>query len=128
MLRRALCYPGTTVAFESPERIVETLEAVAEIDGERRVAVAREMTKVFEECRRGKAGEVAAHFRKHPPKGEVVLCLAEGRVPEEALELEELVEMLRELHGLSLKEAVRQAARMQGVPKRLVYKKIHKTV
>ncbi|HSX25759.1 MAG TPA: 16S rRNA (cytidine(1402)-2'-O)-methyltransferase [Chlamydiales bacterium] len=125
VLRKALGYPGTTVAFESPERVVETLEAIEALDGERRVAVVREMTKMFEECRRGKPGELAAHFKAHPPKGEIVLCLGEGKGIEEELSLEELVEMLQELHGLSLKEAVLQAARLKGVPKRSVYKQIH---
>lgn len=120
-LRQALAYPGTTIAFESPERLVNTL---ALIDGKRRVAVAREMTKTFEECRRGAASEVLAHFQKHAPRGEVVLIIEEGKI-EDDLSLEELVQMLQELHGLTLKEAIKQAARFKDVPKRDVYKKFH---
>lgn len=119
-LRQALSYPGTTVAFESPERLVGTLEAL----GERRVAVAREMTKTFEEARLGKASEVLAHYRAHPPKGEVVLVIEAGDMPDD-LSLDELVQMLQNLHGLSLKEAVKQAAKMKHIPKRDVYKEFH---
>lgn len=121
VLRQALAYPGVTVAFESPERLVETLEL---IDGEREIAVAREMTKTFEECRRGKAREILEHFRAHPPRGEIVLVISEGEPPDD-LTLEELVEMLQDLHGLSLKEAIKQAARFKDIPKRDVYKKFH---
>lgn len=121
VLRLALAYPGTTVAFESPERLIDTL---ALIDGEREVAVAREMTKTYEECRVGKAKELLKHFQAHPPRGEIVLLISEGEVPDD-LSLEELVEMLQELHGLSLKEAIKQAAKFKDVPKREIYKKFH---
>ncbi len=125
MLRQVLCYPGTTVAFESPQRLMDTLEAVDEIDPKRQVAVAREMTKTFEECLRGTPKELMTHFKEHPPKGEIVLSFALGKIPEDKIPLDELIEMLRELHGLSLKEAIKQAARLQGVPKSSVYKQVH---
>ena len=122
ILRQALAYPGTTIAFESPERLVETL---ALINGERRVAVVREMTKIFEEARRGKAAEVLAHFKAAAPRGEIALVLEAGKPPDD-LSLEELVQMLQELHGLTLKEAIKQAARYKDIPKRDVYKQFHR--
>ncbi len=122
-LRQAMSYPGTTVAFESPERLVETLEAIAALDGERRVAVAREMTKTFEECREGKAGDLARAFKEQAPRGEVVLVISEGKGLPDELSLEETVGMLQELHGLSLKEAIKEAARLKKIPKRDVYRK-----
>jgi 16S rRNA (cytidine1402-2'-O)-methyltransferase len=120
VLRQAMSYPGLTVAFESPERLVNTLGL---IDPDREVAVAREMTKSFEECRKGKAKELLEHFQSHPPRGEIVLIISQGEPPDD-LSLEELVEMLQELHGLSLKDAIKQAARFKEIPKRDVYKKI----
>jgi 16S rRNA (cytidine1402-2'-O)-methyltransferase len=117
-LKRAMGYPGTTVAFESPERLVDTL---ALIDPAREVAVVREMTKIHEECRKGLAGELLAHFQQKPPRGEIVLLIGQGPLPSD-LTLQELVEMLQELHGLSLKEAIKEAAHLQKVPKREVYK------
>lgn len=125
VLQQAVCYPGTTVAFESPERLCDTLEAIAVIDPERKLAVAREMTKTFEECRRGLASELLSHFQAHSPKGEIVLLIQGGRGKEEAMDLEELVQMLQELHGLSLKEAIKLAARFKQLPKSFVYNQIH---
>jgi len=121
-LKFAMGYPGTTVAFESPERIVKTLKL---IDGKRRVAVVREMTKTFEECKRGPCSEILAYYEAHPPKGEIVLVIEAGKIPDD-LSLEELVQMLQDLHGLTLKEAIKQAAKMKDIPKRDVYNKFHK--
>lgn len=125
-LREILCYPGTSVAFESPERLLDTLGEVAKIDPERRVAVAREMTKTFEECLRGTPQELIAHFTAHPPRGEIVLSFAAGKIPED-LSLSELIGSLRELHGLTLKEAIKQAAVLLDVPKSTIYKEAHQT-
>jgi 16S rRNA (cytidine1402-2'-O)-methyltransferase len=122
-LRQLLCYPGTSIGFESPQRLVATLEEIGEMDPERRIAVAREMTKTYEECRRGTPAELLSHFRKGEPKGEIVLVIAQGEIPEEPFEVEELVQMLQDLHGLSLKEAIRLAAKLKGVSKRDVYRK-----
>lgn len=120
-LRFALSYRGTTVAFESPERLIDTLSL---IDPQRKIAVAREMTKTYEECRVGTAENLWKHFESHPPKGEIVLLISEGKAPDD-LSLEELIEMLQELHGVSLKEAVKLAAQFKNLPKREVYKKVH---
>lgn len=122
VLKEVMGYPGVSIAFESPERLVDTLALIAD---DRRVAVARELTKTFEECRRGKASELLAHYKAKPPKGEIVIMIEAGKVPDD-LTLEELVEMLQEIHGLSLKEAIKQAARFKDVPKRDVYQKFHK--
>lgn len=98
---------------------MHTLEAIGP---NRRVAIAREMTKTFEEVRRGMAPDLAKHFKQHPPKGEVVLIIEEGPLPDD-LELDELIAMLRKWHGLSLKEAIKLAAKCKQIPKRLVYRK-----
>lgn len=67
----------TMVFYESPYRLVKTLEQMAEFFGEdRRCSVAREISKMHEEHRRGTLQEVAAWFREHEPKGEIVLVVA----------------------------------------------------
>jgi len=66
----------TTVFFESPYRINKTLAACAGLMPERQLCVARELTKKFEEFRRGTAAELLAHYEKHPAKGEITLLLA----------------------------------------------------
>ncbi|MBI5272437.1 MAG: 16S rRNA (cytidine(1402)-2'-O)-methyltransferase [Chlamydiia bacterium] len=128
MLRQLLFYPGTTIAFESPARLLQTLEALAILSPERRVAVVREMTKTFEECRRGAPQQLIEHFKVHPPKGEIVLVIAPGKPPMESLEIEECVHLLSTLLGLSLKEAIKQAAHLLKLPKQDVYKKFHKNL
>ena len=67
----------TLVFYESPYRLVKTLEQMADAFGpERQCSVAREISKVHEEHRRGTLQEVAAWFREHEPKGEIVLVVA----------------------------------------------------
>jgi 16S rRNA (cytidine1402-2'-O)-methyltransferase len=66
----------TIVLYESPLRVVRALEELLEIMGDRRVAVARELTKKFEEVHRGRASEILERLRDRPPRGEVVLVIA----------------------------------------------------
>ena len=124
-LRDLLFYPGVTIAFESPERLVSTLTSFEKLVPKRPFAVAREMTKTYEECRRGTASELLAHYTEHPPKGEIVLVIGPGDPPEMPLDLEECVELLREVHGLTLKEAIKKAAHLLKIPKSAVYKTMH---
>lgn len=66
----------TTVFLESPYRLTKTLAASIDILQTRQLCVARELTKKFEEFRRGTAAELLAHYEAHPPKGELVLLVA----------------------------------------------------
>jgi 16S rRNA (cytidine1402-2'-O)-methyltransferase len=65
----------TTIFFESPYRLIKTLAACVNIMPDRQLCVARELTKKFEEFRRGAASELLAHYQAHPPKGEIVLMI-----------------------------------------------------
>jgi 16S rRNA (cytidine1402-2'-O)-methyltransferase len=66
----------TTIFFESPYRLTRTLAVCIEIMPDRQLCVARELTKKFEEFRRGIASELLAHYQAHPPKGEIVLMIS----------------------------------------------------
>ncbi|MEM7416345.1 MAG: 16S rRNA (cytidine(1402)-2'-O)-methyltransferase [Gemmatimonadota bacterium] len=78
--------PYPVVLFESPQRLVKLLEELAvRSSGAREVCVARELTKLHEEFRRGTLEDVAAYYREHPPKGEVTLVV-EGHTSEESPE------------------------------------------
>src|SRR5438105_15095174 len=66
----------TTIFFESPYRLTKTLAACARLLPERQLCVARELTKKFEEFRRGRAEELLAHYEAHPAKGEITLVIA----------------------------------------------------
>jgi 16S rRNA (cytidine1402-2'-O)-methyltransferase len=65
----------TTIFFESPYRLTKTLAACAELMAERQLCVARELTKKFEEFRRGTPSELLAHYEAHPAKGEITLLV-----------------------------------------------------
>ena len=75
-LSRAANSKETAVYFESPHRLLKTLAACAQLMPGRQICVARELTKRFEEFRRGTAAELLAHFEAHGPKGEIVLVFA----------------------------------------------------
>ena len=82
-------YPYTTILYESPFRLVKTLQQLAEVcGGERHVSVARELTKIYEENARGTLAEVIAYFGKKEVKGEIVIVL-EGTTDASKLEEEE---------------------------------------
>jgi len=67
----------TIVLYESPHRLVKTLGQLIEFfEDDREVCVSRELTKIYEENRRGKCSEVLKHYEEHPPKGEIVLIVA----------------------------------------------------
>ncbi len=75
-LRAAAERDETAIFFESPYRLTKTLAACIDIMPERQLCVARELTKKFEEFRRGTASELLAHYQAHPPKGEIVLVIS----------------------------------------------------
>jgi 16S rRNA (cytidine1402-2'-O)-methyltransferase len=75
-METALKSEGTSLFFESPHRLVSTLEVLASAHPDARCCVARELTKKFETYHRGSAAELLAHFQAHPPKGEIVFLIA----------------------------------------------------
>jgi 16S rRNA (cytidine1402-2'-O)-methyltransferase len=75
-LRAAAECDETTIFFESPYRLTKTLAVCVHVMPDRQLCVARELTKKFEEFRRGKADELLAHYEAHSPKGEIVLVIS----------------------------------------------------
>ena len=75
-LRAATEREETTIFFESPYRLTKTLAVCIDIMPDRQLCIARELTKKFEEFRRGVASELLAHYQAHPPKGEIVLVIS----------------------------------------------------
>jgi 16S rRNA (cytidine1402-2'-O)-methyltransferase len=74
-IREAADNPYTSIFYESPHRLLKTLEAFSRILGEREIVVARELTKLYEEILRGSAAELLAHFMAAPPRGELVVLV-----------------------------------------------------
>jgi len=80
-LRSAAARSETSIYFESPYRLAKTLKACVDVLENRQLCVARELTKKFEEFRRGTASELLTHYEAHPPKGEIVLVIGGTRCP-----------------------------------------------
>ncbi|HKE53406.1 MAG TPA: 16S rRNA (cytidine(1402)-2'-O)-methyltransferase [Actinomycetota bacterium] len=113
--------PRTLVLFESPRRVIALLREVLDELGDRRAALARELTKLHEEVVRGRVSEVLASVQDAEPRGEIVLVL-EGAQPAEA-DLDELVDEARRLvtDGMRKREAAAVVARRSGGSANAIY-------
>lgn len=111
---------ATLVWYEAPHRLAETLADMLAAFGDRPAAVARELTKRFEEVRRDSLAALAAHYAASPARGEISIVV--GPAPEEATDEAALDEALRQaLATQSLRDAVDHVAQATGVPRRVVY-------
>jgi len=118
--------PHTAVCYESPERVGDTLAAWAEAGwGERNAIVARELTKRFEDVRRGTVNELAAYHSERPPRGEVVIVLeGAAQVPVDEHALASLARTWRE-EGLPAREVARRLSEEHRAPRNLAYRLAH---
>ena len=116
--------PRTIIAYESPNRLLDTLQAVQTVWGERPLCVARELTKIYEEFFRGTPQQAIQHYSDHPPRGEIVLVLGGAPLADESewdadrvrSELATLLEA-----GEALNKAAKTIAQRSGWNKRDVY-------
>jgi len=115
---------ATLVFFEGPSRLAESLADMAEVLGAREAAVARELTKKFEETRRGMLADLAAHYaREGPPRGEIVVLV--GPPPEEQGPDEATLDAAIAAAGSErpLKEIAAEIAAKLGLKRRDVYER-----
>ena len=134
VLERLVDESRTTVFYEAPHHLVDTLDSIYKTVGDRNIAVARELTKKHKTVNRGAVGEVLEYFKENEPKGEFVLVL-EGKDKEKIKEdkIASFEEMTIEEHfnmyieqGMSEKDAMKQVAKDRGIGKRDVYAYIKK--
>ena len=119
-LRELASVPATLVFYETAPRLGDALDAIAEVLPGREVAVARELTKRFEECRSGSPAELAAWYAAHPPKGEIVLMV--GPPIAQAVEACDAEAMLRAaLATLKPSQAAAEVARATGLDRKALY-------
>lgn len=111
---------ATLVFFETAPRLTKSLEAIGEVLPGREAAVARELTKLYEECRSGTPADLIEHYAAHPPKGEIVLLVgppvetSSGEVDADAL--------LREaLRTEKASQAAAQVAKATGLDRKTLY-------
>ncbi len=125
----------TMIFYEAPHRLLDTLEELEKIFGsDREMAAIRELTKKFEEVRRGTLAEIKAHFTAQPPKGEFVLVFVGYTLQQqrqaaqeswESVSIEEHMEHYLS-QNYSEKDAMKQVAKDRGVSKREIYSYLHK--
>ena len=116
--------PRTLIFYEAPHKLLHTLEDMLAAFGNRRIALARELTKIHEEVRRTSLLEAVDYYRENPPKGEFVLVIeGAGEQGKEQPSLEDAVLLVEELvqTGTSLSEASREIAKQTGYRKGALY-------
>ena len=115
---------ATTIWFETPSRLSQSLADMAEILGQREAVVARELTKLHEEVIRGDCRDLAERFAGgKPPRGEIVLLVAGAPRDAGATDDATLDAMLRaEMDGQRLRDAVRAVVEATGLPRNRVYR------
>lgn len=121
----------TTVLYETPHRLIDTLRWCVEMMPERPLAICRELTKMHEEILRGYPQALLEHFRETPPRGEFVLVLSAVAEEQKGTEAEAeedyhdcpIEEAVRDLlaEGYDKKTAIKTVAQRRGIPKREVY-------
>lgn len=121
MIEMLRAIPATLVLYEAPHRLLETLAQLEAALGARPAAVARELTKRYEECVRGSLAMLAEHFTTNPPRGECVILIG-GAPPPAAMDDDTLdAALTATMQTVSLKEAVAQVTKQSGRPKSEVY-------
>lgn len=112
--------PATLVFYESAPRLVKALEAIAVALPGREVAVARELTKLHEECRSGTPADLADHYTAHPPRGEIVLMVGPPSDTESGeIDIDSL--LLAAMEGDKPSQAASQVARTTGLDRKTLY-------
>jgi 16S rRNA (cytidine1402-2'-O)-methyltransferase len=112
----------TIILFESPHRLPESLQDLLDILGDRKIAVCREMTKIYEEVFRGNITEAIKHFQE--PRGEFTLVIEGAKEVIAKFSPEDIIKRLKTLHqsGLTSREAMAVMAEETGIPHKEIYR------
>jgi 16S rRNA (cytidine1402-2'-O)-methyltransferase len=121
--------PATLCFYESPHRLEKSLADCAEVLGNRKAAVARELTKIHEEIVRGDLRELAEHFSQKPAKGEIVLVIDRQEIENRKSKIENrksLAERVKQLEneGLDNRSALKKAAKEFGLSRSEAYRQM----
>jgi len=114
----------TIIFYESPARIIDVLKDVYDVFGDRQIVVARELTKVFEEIKRGRISDILAEMSTHKAKGEFTIILQEAPRQPVSLTDDEIQGKLLQIwdqSSMSLRDAVADVVRQTGLPRKKVY-------
>ena len=123
VLEELVGIPATLVVYESGKRLAKSLADMALVLGDRPAAVARELTKLHEEVRRGSLAELATLYGAEvAPKGEIVVVIAPPEVPPPPNELELELMLVGRLSNLSVRDAASEVAQITKVPRKTLYR------
>ena len=112
----------TLIVYDSPHRLIDTLESIRQVYGERQICVAREISKKYEEFVRGTVTEVADYFASQNPRGEITLVIAGNTEPEQWDESQVRRILKTELeNGTPLSRAAKDIAKQSGWRKKEIY-------
>ncbi len=122
----------TLIFYEAPHKLITTLKDLLDVLGDRKISLARELTKLHEEIFRTTIQEALTHFENTPPRGEYVLIVEGANEPQDNPEDEWWFELSIKEHvdehikrGLTSKDAIKEAAKERGLAKRDVYNEYH---
>ncbi|MCI7260158.1 MAG: 16S rRNA (cytidine(1402)-2'-O)-methyltransferase [Selenomonadales bacterium] len=122
-------YAGTLIFYEAPHHLKGTLRAIYSVLGDRKAVLGRELTKKFEEFRRGTLSELLSYYESETPRGEFVILVAgtsENETKTEPIINASPVELCQKFiaEGMDKKEAMRKTAKTLGISRREVYKSL----
>ena len=120
-LQKWLNAPGSLIIYETGPRLVDSLQDMRVVLGDREAAVMRELTKMYEEVKRGTLSELIVYYtEKGTPKGEIVVALGHGVA--EVISTESIEEQLQKaLEKMSVRDAAEMVAQATGKPKKTIY-------
>ena len=120
-LRKWEAAPGSLIIYETGPRLIESLQDMRQILGDREAAVMRELTKMYEETRRGTLSDLILHYtEKGTPKGEIVVVLGHGVT--QIVSSESIEKQLKSaLEKMSVRDAAEMVAKATGKPKKAIY-------
>lgn len=113
--------PGTLILYETGPRLLDSLQDIRKVLGNREAAVMRELTKMYEEAKRGKLSDLIVHYtEKGQPKGEIVITV--GQPVAEIVSGESIEKQLKQaLQKMSVRDAAEMVAQATGKPKKTIY-------
>lgn len=113
-------YDSTLIFYETANRLIKTLEVAKNIFTEREISIAREITKLYEECKTDSIDNLIKYYTENPPKGEIVLMVSP---PTETKQIDYKNELKEELKKSTLKTAVKTIVEKYNLNKNEVYQK-----
>ena len=112
---------STIVVYETAPRLLKSLEVIKDLYGNQEIAVARELTKIYEECIRGAVEEVIDHYTQKQPKGEIVIMISPSQEDKKETSVDIRQILAEKMTQMTLKSAVKEVVTEYGLNKNDVY-------